>query len=80
MKLWLHGSWNYMKKIDKNFTSRISKTYPRFNAKEILECNRLLLKELKEIGVEYCEKRKIRYPTRKFKIITGILDEFQKLR
>lgn len=76
IRLWLHGSRNYLTKVDSNFTNRLQNTYPHLDSEDIVKCTRLLFDEFKQLIKPYCKKRGIDYPIHKVEIMEKMLDLF----
>jgi predicted nucleotidyltransferase len=79
MRLWTIGVKDYLARLDPSCASRIAKTYPHFQADEIIECAKLLLKEYEYICQEYCQKAKAEYPARKVEIMQRLIAEYEQL-
>lgn len=76
IRLWLHGSRNYLSEVDSNFTSKLQSTYSHLDPKDILKCTRLLFDAFKQLVKPYCEKRDIDYPTHKIEIMEKMFNIF----
>ena len=79
MRLWTLGTKDYLTRLDPACASRMTKTYPHFQADQIIECARLLLKEYEIICPAYCRKAHAVYPERKVKIMHRLIAEFERL-
>ena len=79
MRLWTLGFKDYLIRVDPGCAMRMAKTYPHFDAGEIIQCARLLLAEYEAICPAYCQKTKAVYPARKVEIMAHLIDEFEKL-
>jgi predicted nucleotidyltransferase len=79
MRLWTLGFKDYLIRADPGCARRLAKTYPHFDAEEIIHCTRLLLAEYEIICPPYCQKTKAIYPARKVELMSHLIDEFEKL-
>jgi predicted nucleotidyltransferase len=79
MRLWTSGVQDYLSRVDPELARRISKTYPHFNAGEIIESAKLLLDEYAYICPMYCEKTGAKYPAHKVEIMHKLIREFEQL-
>ncbi len=79
MRLWTFGIKDYLSRLDSSCASRVAKTYPHFQADEIIECAKLLLKEYEYICPAYCQKAKAEYPARKVDIMHRLIAEYEQL-
>lgn len=79
IRLWLHGSWDYLSQIDPAFAQRLSQTYPHCDAQDILRCTWLLLAEFEQLCQPYSEKRGISCPSDKLEILRAMLRKFDQV-
>jgi predicted nucleotidyltransferase len=79
MRLWTLGFKDYLGRADPNLALRIAKTYPHFEASEIIESAKLLLAEYEMICPAYCQKAQASYPARKVEIMHQLIHEFEQL-
>ena len=79
MRLWTLGVKDYLSRLDPSCALRIAKTYPHFQAKEIIECTKLLLEEYEYICPAYCQKANAEYPALKVEIMRRLIAEYERL-
>lgn len=79
MRLWVHGTYDYVGRIDPEFADRLAQTYPHFEAADVILCARQLLKEFDFVCPAYCQKSKATYPARKVEIIKRLIEEYDHL-
>ena len=79
MRIWTSGTKDYLGRADPNLALRIAKTYPHFQAGEIIDCAKLLLAEYEYICPAYCQKANAIYPTRKVEIMRRLIKEYEQL-
>jgi hypothetical protein len=79
MRLWVYGTYDYLERIDPEFTYRIAKTYPHFETRDVISCTKRLLGVYEYVCPAYCHKSKANYPAEKVKIIKKIIEEFEHL-
>lgn len=79
MRLWTLGAKDYLGRLDSSCASQMARTYPHFQAEEIIECAKLLLKEYEYICPEYCQKAKVEYPARKVEIMYRLIAQYEQL-
>ena len=79
MWLWTLGTKDYLGRADLDLALRMAKSYPHFQAGEIIECAKLLLAEYEYICPAYCQKAKAIYPVRKVEIMHRLIKEFEQL-
>jgi len=80
MRLWTLGNKDYLNRADPHLALHMAKTYPHFQAGEIIQCARLLLAEYESVCPAYCQKAQAIYPKRKVEIMHRLMDEFEQLK
>jgi hypothetical protein len=79
MRLWTLGIKEYLSRADSGMALRIAKTYPHFQAAEIIQCVKLLLAEYEHVCPAYCQKAKAVYPAKKVEAMYRLIAEYEQL-
>ncbi len=79
LRLWTLGVKDYLNRLDPALAQRLARTYPRFDAAEVIRCAHLLLDEYERVLPGYCEKSGASYPARKVRTMRGLMDGFARL-
>jgi hypothetical protein len=79
MRIWVHGTYDYLRRVDLEFARSLSQTYPHFEAADVITCTRRLLGEYEYVCPAYCQKSQAIYPAEKVKIIKKLIEEFEHL-
>ena len=79
IRLWTLGFKDYLALLDPDLALHIARTYPHFEANEVIDCAKLLLTAYETVCPAYCQKAKVIYPERKVKIMHQLIDEFEQL-
>lgn len=73
------GRRDYLVNVDPEFAERLSGTFPRLDAAEIIACANRLLDEFERVCPDYCREIGAEYPADSVEIMRSVIAEYEAL-
>lgn len=73
------GRRDYLANVDSELAQSLSKTFPRLEASEIIECTKRLVDEFERICPEYCRKIEVDFPAKSVAAMRQLIAEYEAL-
>lgn len=76
MRVYLHGTWDYMQQLDPAFADQMALTFCDNNPVNMTTATRILYDLFERIALAYCEKEHKTFPSEKVMIMRQLFDDF----